>query len=101
MEDRIGYMALEKQTTVYMSNMASAHVVAFTVKPSAGLGNAIAGLEQDQIPHEVTQMASGRMVQGYANGSPDQYFENDVEFRLTEGGRPGNLEETWTFYIPH
>ena len=90
MEDQVGYMALERQTTVSMMDMSSAHIVSFAIKPSAGTGNAQAGLEQSNIPHERTEMASGPMLTGQFGS---------IEFRVFTRGPAGNSTQTWEFSI--
>ena len=92
MEKQIGHMALEQQTHGSMSEMASGHSVMFQIKPSAGLGNTKAGLDQDGISYEVTEFPSGPMIVA-------QTPVGEARIEL-QGHQQGNMTETWRFHIP-
>jgi len=93
LEDRLGHMSLEGQSSVSTYDLASAHHVVVAIKPSAGIGNTIVGLENAGTEFEVTESPSyGKVVRGEMPG---------FTFEITMSGPRGNLTQKWDFAIPH
>lgn len=94
MVERLGYMALNKQSTVEAYNTANSHMVVIKIKPSAGLGNTKAGLESDGVAYEsMKSPMDGSEVLSGVKGALHWTVSND--------NVRGNSTATWRFAMPH
>jgi len=88
----MGFMALDR-TSVETYNTASSHMVVIKVKPSAGIGNTRAALQNQGIEYEeVNSPSVGEILKGSFNG---------IEWNVSDDGRSGNITEKWLFALPH
>ena len=94
MVERVGYMALNKQSSVEAYNTAGNHMVVVKIQPSAGLGNLAAGLDADGVDFKTMKIpgAGNKMLQG---------SKGAMQWTVTCDNVRGNKTETWRFSLPH
>lgn len=97
MIERVGYMALGKQSTVEAYNTTNSHMVVIKIKPSAGLGNTKAGLAAKGIEYESTKSP-------FASDNRSEILTGtigEMHWTVSDDNMRGNITETWRFSLPH